>query len=155
MASAPIPAFRGLGCGNRVYALVMAGTDDRDDVVRDAEVAQLIAALFFYDCSLSGGKPAATTEKAVVFPVMALWVAGCVVKEGTVAVATEAIVIVVSEFEELRTTEMEPESLSVEAGVSFPPMSVLRPGPRELNPTQPEKVEQEHWTPRTGDESEE
>jgi len=91
----------------------------------------------------------------VVFPVMALWVTGCVVVEGTVAVATAAIVVVVGEFEELLTTEMEPEALSVEAGVNFPLMSALCPGPRELNPTQPEKVKQDHRTPRTGDESEE
>lgn len=42
----------------------------------------------------------ATTEKAVVFPVMALWVTGCVVMEGAVAVALADIVVVVGEFEE-------------------------------------------------------
>lgn len=42
----------------------------------------------------------ATTEKAVVFPVMALWVTGCVVMEGAVAVALADIVVVAGEFEE-------------------------------------------------------
>jgi hypothetical protein len=95
-------------------------------------------ARFFYYSSLCGGKPAATTEKAVVFPVMALWVTGCVVMEGTVAVATAAIVNVVGEFEELQTREMEPEASSVEAGEYLPVMVVYFPDPRQLNPTQPE-----------------
>jgi hypothetical protein len=82
--------------------------------------------------------PVATTEKAVVFPVMALWVTGCVVMEGAAAVATAVIVVVVGEFEELLTTEMEPEGLSVEAGENLPVMVVFCPAPRELNPTQPE-----------------
>jgi hypothetical protein len=107
-------------------------------VVRDAEVAPLIPAPFLDYRSLCGGKPAATTEKAVVFPVMALWVTGCVVVEGAVAVATAVIVVVVGEFEELRNTEMESEVSSVEAGVNLPVMVVLSPEPMELNPMQPE-----------------
>jgi len=133
----------------------MAGTDDREGVVRDAEVAPRIAAPFFYYWSLSGGKPAATTEKAVVFPVVALWVTGCVVVEGAAAVATADIVIVVGEFEELLTKEMEPEALSGEAGENLPVMVVFCRAPRDFNPTQPEQVKQDHRTPRKGNESEE
>jgi hypothetical protein len=104
----------------------------------EAEVGPLIVAPFLYSWAVCGGVPAATTEKAVVFPVMALWVAGCVVVEGTVVVATAAIVIVASEVEELLTTEMESEALPVEAGVNLPVMGVRCPAPMELNPTQPE-----------------
>jgi len=141
-----------------VQAHVIAGTHGHDGVggvVRDAEVAPRIATLFFYYSSLCGGKPAATTEKAVVFPVMAFWVAGCVVMEGTVAVATAAIVVVVGEFEELLTTEMEPEALSGEAGENLPVMVVFCRAPRDFNPTQPEQVKEDHRTPRKGNESEE
>ena len=98
--------------------------------------------------------PAATTEKAVVFPVMALWVAGCVVMEGTVAVATAAIVIVVGEVEELLNTELELEALSVEAGENLSVVVVCWPAPREINPTPLETVTQDDRTPRTGSESE-
>jgi hypothetical protein len=150
VARAPIRASRGLECGNRgrhfvrAHALVIAGSHGRDGVggvVLDAEVGPLIAAPFLYSSSVCGGVPAATTEKTVVFPVMALWVAGCVVVEGIVAVATAAIVIVAGEVEELLTTEMEPEALPVQAGVNLPVMVVLCPAPMELNATQPEGVE--------------
>jgi hypothetical protein len=141
-----------------VQALFIAGTHGDDGVggvVRDAEVALLIAALLFYYSSLCGGKPVATTEKAVVFPVMALWVTGCVVMEGAVAVALADIVIVVGEFEVLLTTEREPEELSLGPGESPPMMGVLCPAPRDFNPTQPETVKQVQRTPRKGAESEE
>jgi hypothetical protein len=125
----------------RVRTLGITGSHGGDSagcVVRDAEVGPLMVAQFVYYRSLSGGVPAATTEKAVAFPVMALWVAGCVVVEGTVAVATAAIVIVDGEVEESLTREMEPEALSVEAGENLPVMVVFWPLPMELNPTQPE-----------------
>lgn len=82
---------------------------------------------------------------------MALWVTGCVVMEGAVA----DVVVVLGEFEELLTTEMEPEASSVEAGEYLPVMVVFFPDPRELNPTQPDIVKQDHRTPRKGAESEE
>jgi hypothetical protein len=90
----------------------------------------------------------------VVFPVMALWVAGCVVVEGAAAVAAVAIVVVVGEFEELLNTEMESEALSVEADENPPVLVVFCDAPREVNATQPEGVMQADRTPRAGSESE-
>ncbi len=89
----------------------------------------------------------------MVFPVMALWVAGCVVMEGAVAVATVANVIVAGEVEEVLNTEMESEPSPSGAGVNFPAMVVLCPSPKETSPAQPEIVRQDNKTPRTADES--
>ncbi len=109
-----------------------------DGVVRDVEAAPLIVAPFVYYWSLCGGGPAATTEKVMAFPVMALWVTGCVVVEGIVAVVTAAIAIVAGKVEELLATELEPEALSMEAGENLSVMVVFCPESMELNPTQPE-----------------
>jgi hypothetical protein len=112
-----------------------------------------MATPFLRYSSLCGGVPAATTEKVVVFPVMALWVAGCVVMEGAVVVATGAIVIVASEVEELLNTELESEASPLEAGVDIPVMVVLCPSPWETHPAQRETVKPDSWNPRAADES--
>jgi hypothetical protein len=139
-----------------MHALVFTGTHGRDgvgSVVWDAEVTLSRAAPVLCYSSLSGGVPAATTEKAVVFPVMALWVAGCVVMEGALVVATGAIVIVAGEVEELLNTEMDPEVSPLGAGVDLSDMVVPCPSLREANPAHRETVRPDHWAPRPADES--